>query len=129
MQKRLHQFAVVRKGHFYNFLDELILFLSKTDFRHILISYILLLRYDIRHLSEDRSSTREDLEGVEASTKVLQSLVDMESRELSNQKSRVMIGGFSQGGAIALNTLLKNKQTLGGCVALSTYVPGNITEI
>ena len=35
-----------------------------------------------------------------------------------------MIGGFSQGGAIAINTLIKNKQTLAGCVALSTYVPG-----
>ena len=30
--------------------------------------------YDIRHLDDDRSSTREDLDGVEASTKVLQSL-------------------------------------------------------
>ena len=89
------------------------------------MGFVMPAWYDIRHLSEDRSSTREDLEGVEASTKVLQSLVDMEARELPNGgASRIMIGGFSQGGAIAINTLIKNKQTLAGCVALSTYVPG-----
>ena len=57
--------------------------------------------YDIRDLESDRSSTREDLDGVEASTKVLESLIEIEARELQSAggKSRLMIGGFSQGGA------------------------------
>ena len=81
--------------------------------------------YDIRDIGEDRSSIREDLAGVESSVKVLESIVDMETRELEGHgKSRVMIGGFSQGGAIAISALLKAKEDLAGCVALSTYVPG-----
>ena len=38
-----------------------------------------------------------------------------------------MIGGFSQGGAIALTTLSREPKTepLAGCMALSTYFPGN----
>merc|ERR1719150_2233470 len=35
-----------------------------------------------------------------------------------------MVGGFSQGGAIALSAALKYPGTLGGCVALSCYLPG-----
>ena len=84
--------------------------------------------YDIRDLESDRSSTREDLDGVEASTKVLESLIEIEARELQSAggKSRLMIGGFSQGGAIALNAILRAKEKLSGCAALSTYIPGNI---
>ena len=38
-----------------------------------------------------------------------------------------MIGGFSQGGAIALTTLSREpkNEPLAGCMALSTYFPGN----
>ena len=35
-----------------------------------------------------------------------------------------MIGGFSQGGAVALSTLFRNTD-VAGCLALSTYMPGN----
>ena len=81
--------------------------------------------YDIRNIEDDRSSIREDLQGVENSVKVLQSLIDIEARELKDHgKSRIMIGGFSQGGAIALSALLKSSDKLAGCIALSTYIPG-----
>ena len=42
-------------------------------------------------------------------------------------RSRIIIGGFSQGGAIALTTLSREPrdQPLAGCMALSTYFPGN----
>ena len=38
-----------------------------------------------------------------------------------------MIGGFSQGGAVALTTITRETKTdpLAGCLALSTYFPGN----
>ena len=79
--------------------------------------------YDIRDLTSD--SIREDLEGVSDSTKLLRSLISMEARELKDYgTSRVLIGGFSQGGAIALNTLLTGNDKLAGCIALSTYIAG-----
>ena len=83
--------------------------------------------YDIKDISSDNSAIREDIQGVEASTKVLQTLIDMEALALKDAgRSRIMIGGFSQGGAIALNTLLRSndKGKLAGCAALSTYIPG-----
>ena len=75
-------------------------------------------------------NSREDFEGVEKSTKVLESLIDIEARELGTitdgtaGKSRIIIGGFSQGGVIALNAILRAKDKLAGCVALSTYLAG-----
>ena len=36
-----------------------------------------------------------------------------------------MIGGFSQGGAVALSTLFRGNTDVAGCLALSTYMPGN----
>jgi len=37
--------------------------------------------------------------------------------------SRIVLAGFSQGGAVALHTALRSTHTLGGVVALSTWVP------
>ncbi|KAI5290420.1 hypothetical protein KEM54_001590 [Ascosphaera aggregata] len=37
--------------------------------------------------------------------------------------SRIVLGGFSQGGALALFTGLTHKEKLGGIFALSSYVP------
>jgi phospholipase/carboxylesterase len=41
---------------------------------------------------------------------------------------RIVIAGFSQGGAIALHTALREPRALGGVLALSTYLPlaGNL---
>ena len=81
--------------------------------------------YDIKDISSGKSAIREDMQGVENSTKVLQALIDIEARELKDAgKSRIMIGGFSQGGAIALNAMMRSKDKLAGCAALSTYIPG-----
>ena len=42
-------------------------------------------------------------------------------------RNRIMIGGFSQGGAVAITTLTREPKNvpLAGCLALSTYFPGN----
>lgn len=37
--------------------------------------------------------------------------------------SRIIVGGFSQGGATALHYTLRSPHTLGGCVALSSWLP------
>ena len=81
--------------------------------------------YDIRHFEQGNDDSREDLEACDASSEMLMRLIEKEANELPNGKeSRIMIGGFSQGGAIALNTLLRSKDKLAGCAALSTYIPG-----
>ena len=36
---------------------------------------------------------------------------------------KIMIGGFSQGGAIALTAALRSEVKLAGCVAMSTDLP------
>jgi len=36
---------------------------------------------------------------------------------------RIVVAGFSQGGALAFHTALRSAHTLGGIVALSTWVP------
>jgi phospholipase/carboxylesterase len=43
--------------------------------------------------------------------------------ELGVAPGRIVIAGFSQGGAIALHTALRHAQRLGGVLALSTYLP------
>ena len=36
---------------------------------------------------------------------------------------RIVLAGFSQGGAVALHTALREPRTLAGVIALSTYLP------
>jgi len=76
--------------------------------------------YDIRDLSaiDDRA----DKAGVEASCKEIQSFID-DQIEQGISPSRIMLAGFSQGGAIALHCGLLNQHKLGGIIALSTYLP------
>jgi len=78
--------------------------------------------YDIISLDE-RDGAREDMEGVDWAVNYLHSLVKGEE-EQGLPSDRIMIGGFSQGGAVALSAALKYPATLGGCVALSCYLPG-----
>ena len=61
-------------------------------------------------------SGRED---IEASVAELCTLVQRE-RDAGNE--RIFVGGFSQGGVIALETLLTTELPLAGAVALSTYL-------
>ena len=87
-------------------------------------------RYDLWQVSNDSAidplrPIKENMQDIEKSTKVLTDLIESEAEKLSNGgKSRIMIGGFSQGGAVALNTILKTDRKLAGCVALSTVIPG-----
>lgn len=65
---------------------------------------------------------REDEAGIRASQAQVQSLVEREkSRGVAPQ--RIVLAGFSQGGAIALQAGLRHAERLGGILALSTYLP------
>lgn len=66
--------------------------------------------------------SREDEAGIHASQAYIESLI---ANELNRgiAANRIVLAGFSQGGAIALQTALRCKQALAGVLALSTYLP------
>jgi phospholipase/carboxylesterase len=75
--------------------------------------------YDI--VSLDRRSP-EDEDGLAASTSGVRALVE-EEKERGIPAERIILAGFSQGGAVALHTALRHPERLGGVIALSTYLP------
>lgn len=66
--------------------------------------------------------TREDEAGINTSKAYINSLIDNEIRR-GVSAERILLAGFSQGGAIALHTALRYPQKLAGVLALSTYLP------
>ena len=66
---------------------------------------------------------RADLEGVRRSEQQIGALVEHEAAR-GIAPARIVLAGFSQGGAIALFAGLRYRQRLGGIVALSTYLIG-----
>jgi len=77
--------------------------------------------YDIRSTDIDR---QEDFEGISDSTIALMSLIEDEINR-GIPAENIVIAGFSQGGAIALNTGLRYHTKLAGIMALSTYLPSH----
>ena len=75
--------------------------------------------YDIVSLDAEG---RADGKGVYESTALLEGLI---AREIDRgiDAKKIVIAGFSMGGAIAINTALHSKESLAGLMALSTYLP------
>ena len=59
----------------------------------------------------------EDQAGIRASQQLVEKLIE------SEKGRKIVLAGFSQGGAIALQTALRYPERLAGILALSTYVP------
>jgi phospholipase/carboxylesterase len=59
----------------------------------------------------------EDQAGIRASQQLVEKLIE------SEKSRKIVLAGFSQGGAIALQTGLRYPERLAGILALSTYVP------
>ena len=74
--------------------------------------------YDILAMDFDR---REDADGVLLSTRRLEALIAQE-KAAGVPAERIVVAGFSQGGAIALHTGLRHPERLAGIMALSTYM-------
>lgn len=74
--------------------------------------------YDIYDLSVDR---RIDEEGILRSAQRIGDLLRRE-RERGIPSHRILLAGFSQGGAVALEVALRWPERLGGIVALSCYL-------
>lgn len=75
--------------------------------------------YDLYSLT-DRE--RQDETGIRHSAQVVENIIQQE-RTRGIPASRIILAGFSQGGAIALHTGLRHAERLGGILALSTYLP------
>ena len=75
--------------------------------------------YDI--ISLDRSGPV-DTDGINGSSEMLEGLVAREQQR-GIDPDRIVLAGFSQGGAIAINTVLRSRGTLAGLMALSTWLP------
>ncbi|HKK04647.1 MAG TPA: dienelactone hydrolase family protein [Gammaproteobacteria bacterium] len=81
--------------------------------------YVMRAWYDI---ASPRIDAGQDGAGIEASAVQVNALI---ARELERGMSpaRVVLAGFSQGGAIALHVGLRRREPLAGVLALSTYLP------
>ncbi len=64
----------------------------------------------------------EDAPGIEQSAQQLQQWIEHEI-DAGIAPERIILAGFSQGGAIVLHTGLRYPKRLGGIIALSTYLP------
>jgi len=69
----------------------------------------------------DRRS-EEDEAGIRASGEGIRALVNRE-KERGIPADRIVLAGFSQGGAMALYTALRETERVAGVLALSTYLP------
>jgi phospholipase/carboxylesterase len=81
--------------------------------------YAMRAWYDI--LGFDKQ-TRQDANGIRESEKLIHALIKNENT-LGIPSNRIILGGFSQGGAVALHTGLRYPERLAGVMALSTYLP------
>jgi phospholipase/carboxylesterase len=72
--------------------------------------------------------SRQDEAGIRASIAATEALIARE-HERGVPSERIILAGFSQGGAIALSAGVRHAQTLAGIVALSTYLPISATVV
>lgn len=81
--------------------------------------YVMRAWYDILGTDLVR---REDDKGIRASQVMVEALIQREV-DRGTPRSRIVLAGFSQGGAITLHTGLRQHEPLAGLVALSCYLP------
>lgn len=81
--------------------------------------------YDLHGLDRD---SREDVAGLLRARQTLDGLIE---REVARgvDAARVFVAGFSQGGSVALASLLASRQALGGAILLSTWMPRSLAAV
>ncbi len=75
--------------------------------------------YDLYHWN---FGSEEDVEGLQSMALSIHQLIEQE-QSLNIPLHRIMLAGFSQGGAMALYVALRYPHALAGVIALSTYLP------
>jgi phospholipase/carboxylesterase len=84
--------------------------------------YVMRAWYDIKWGDLEGRSKQADEKGVRASQAAIGQLIEREvATGIATEK--IVLAGFSQGGAIALQTGLRYPKKLAGVMALSTYLP------
>uniref|UniRef100_A0A8C9A5G5 Acyl-protein thioesterase 1 n=1 Tax=Prolemur simus TaxID=1328070 RepID=A0A8C9A5G5_PROSS len=83
------------------------------------IKYICPHAFDIIGLSPD---SQEDEPGIKHAAESIKALIDQEVKN-GIPSNRIILGGFSQGGALSLYTALTTQQKLAGVTALSCWLP------
>lgn len=81
--------------------------------------FVMRAWYDV--LNQDMS-LREDEAGLRRSQREIEKLITKEN-DRGIGASRIVLAGFSQGGAMALQTGLRHPERLAGIMALSSYLP------
>lgn len=81
--------------------------------------YIMPAWYDVYGIT---SVSQEDEIGITVSAQYINTLIEKEIQS-GIPAERILLAGFSQGGAIALHTTLRYPKKLAGVLALSTYLP------
>jgi len=81
--------------------------------------FVMRAWYDITGLGADR---KEDDAGIRESAGLVNSYIEQQNAR-GVATDRIVLAGFSQGGAIALQASLRYPKRLGGVMALSTYLP------
>lgn len=80
--------------------------------------YVMPAWYDIMEMQINR---RIDIEGLMASARAINGFIDRElDRGIASR--RIIVAGFSQGGAVAYQVVLSHDKPLGGLLAMSTYL-------
>ncbi len=80
--------------------------------------YIMPAWYDIR---QSDLGIEHDRDGIERSTKAIRMLIEQEVMH-GIRPGRIILAGFSQGGAMALHVGLSQSEAIGGIIALSAYL-------
>ena len=80
--------------------------------------------FDLTTLDKLTSSSYDDEPGLLASVAAIDALIQAEV-DAGIPENRIVVGGFSQGGAVAVLTALVTKRKLAGVAAMSTWVPLN----
>ncbi|XP_077666395.1 acyl-protein thioesterase 1 isoform X2 [Eretmochelys imbricata] len=83
------------------------------------VKYICPHAFDIIGLSPD---AQEDESGIKQAAEHVKVLIDQEVKN-GIPSNRIILGGFSQGGALSLYTALTTHQKLAGVIALSCWLP------
>jgi phospholipase/carboxylesterase len=84
--------------------------------------YVMRAWYDVSFGDLEGQSRRADESGVRGSEAQIGALIEHQAKRGIAAES-VVLAGFSQGGAIALQTGLRYPKRLAGIMALSTYLP------
>lgn len=95
--------------------------LPHAPYRKVTINngYEMRAWYDLFGLTAD---SREDEAGITKTQATIEQLIQHEL-DKGIPSNKIVIAGFSQGGALALHTALRYQKPLAGVIALSTYLP------